>query len=820
MKIRIPVLCVLLFFWACQGAGQTIYVSPEGKDSWGGTERRPVATLARAQELARAFPSDADVEVILADGVYYLPEPLRFTSRDSKECPARVTYRAAHPGRAVVSGGQRLELSWARGRGGVWSAPLDETACLDQLYIDGRRQRMARFPNAEPGKGRNVYDVWSLRHDVACDPASDPLDSTRVARWSDPTGGFVHAMHSALWGDMHWRIQGKAGADSLRLEGGWQNNRPAPIHPVFRMVENIKEELDAPGEWFFDGKERRLYCIPESGQDMRRAVVEAVRLKHLVEFRGSKEAPVRGVCLDGLVFRHARRTFMENREPLLRSDWTVYRGGAVVYDGAEDCELARCEFDQVGGNAIFVNNYNRRIHISGCHIHHCGASGVVFVGDPQAVRSPLFRYGAQDYARMDTLPGPKTDNYPMECSVVDCLFQWTGRDEKQTAAVQISMSRRIRVAYCTVHDVPRAGININEGTFGGHVVEHCDVFNTVLETGDHGSFNSWGRDRFWTPDVQEMSRYVARCPDMTRWDMLEPNVIRDSRWRCDHGWDIDLDDGSSHYRIYGNVLLNGGLKLREGYDRVVTNNIILNNSLHPHVWPRQNGDVFTHNIVFGAYRPAVMQSDLAPDGKWGERIDENFFACSRQEMERYFVNGADWHSRCGDPQFRDMAAGDYRLRPGSPALGVGFRSFPTNDFGVRSNRLQRLAGKPVLPELRMNLSESSESVAGFDWMGATLSEARGNRLSAFGVGFDKEGLAVERVEVQSPAAHWGLRVGDLLQSLGGMRILGRMDLERRVRQLSGTDGEVELSLVRNQSPLILRVPAEALSVPSAVDLGE
>ena len=95
-----------------------------------------------------------------------------------------------------------------------------------------------------------------------------------------------------------------------------------------------------------------------------------------------------------------------------------------------------------------------------------------------------------------------------------------------------------------------------------------------------------------------------------------------------------------------------------------------------------------------------------------------------------------------------------------------------------------------------------------------------NCLSAFGVGFDKEGLAVERVEVQSPAAHWGLRVGDLLQSLGGMRILGRMDLERRVRQLSGTDGEVELSLVRNQSPLILRVPAEALSVPSAVDLGE
>ena len=39
--------------------------------------------------------------------------------------------------------------------------------------------------------------------------------------------------------------------------------------------------------------------------------------------------------------------------------------------------------------------------------------------------------------------------------------------------------------------------NISEGTFGGHVLEHCDVFDTVRETDDHGSFNSWGRDRFW-----------------------------------------------------------------------------------------------------------------------------------------------------------------------------------------------------------------------------------------------------------------------------------------------------------------------------------
>jgi len=32
-------------------------------------------------------------------------------------------------------------------------------------------------------------------------------------------------------------------------------------------------------------------------------------------------------------------------------------------------------------------------------------------------------------------------------------------------------------------------------------------------------------------------------------------VIRHNRFRSDHGWDIDLDDGASNYRIYDNVCL-------------------------------------------------------------------------------------------------------------------------------------------------------------------------------------------------------------------------------------------------------------------------
>ena len=44
---------------------------------------------------------------------------------------------------------------------------------------------------------------------------------------------------------------------------------------------------------------------------------------------------------------------METKEPMLRSDWAIYRGGAFLLTGTEDVAIVDSEFDQVGGNADF-----------------------------------------------------------------------------------------------------------------------------------------------------------------------------------------------------------------------------------------------------------------------------------------------------------------------------------------------------------------------------------------------------------------------------------------------------------------------------------
>ncbi len=799
LSLRPIVVFLILICSSILLKGQTIYVSPQGDDKNPGTKLHPLATAYAAQMLSRKIPSHVSASVVFLDGTYYMPGKLIFTSEDSKTNGASLTFSAENEGKAILSGGSLLRSDWENYGKGIFVTNVPDNTIIDQLYINGIRQRMARFPNAVNGK--NVFDTWDLNHGIKNDSLTDPLTSERIARWKNPQGGYIHAMHSSLWGDMHWIIKGKDSHQRLDYEGGWQNNRPSQMHPVYRIVENIFEELDNPGEWYFNAKEHKLYYMPDAETNLKNAKIEIVRLRELIEFNGTKNNPVKNIHLQGFIFRQSARTFMDNREPLLRSDWTVCRSGAVFYNGAEDCKITDCEFDQVGGNTIFANNYNRRITITGCYIHGSGANGIVFVGDPASVRSPIFQYGPQDYQHVDHGPGPLGDNFPEDCLVEDCVITRTGRDEKQTAPIHISMSHKIRVNHCSIYDVPRAGININEGTFGGHIIENCDVFNTVLETGDHGSFNSWGRDRYWTPDVKQTVMEVQKDPSLPFLDMVEPNIIRNSRWRCDHGWDIDLDDGSSQYLIQNNLLLNGGLKMREGYHRTATNNIIVNNGLHPHVWYTDSGDIFSNNIVFLPYQPAIMDATIAKNGKWGKELDHNFYASPIEFMTRFAVNGCDLSSLNGDPQLIDPAKGDFRVSSTSPALKTGFKNFPMNDFGVLKPSLRRIAKIPAFPLIEIKSDSGPARKVIYKWMDIELQEPSAEQKSAFGIGFNENGVALSFVPENSEAARKGFHTGDFILQVNGIKIKSIQNLITFIHGNKNSSKKHTFVIIRNQSEI-------------------
>lgn len=680
-----------------------LFVSPDGNDSAIGSKDNPVATITRALRLAQSDCGQLPVTIYLREGKHRVTEPVIIGPEysGSKDCPVVIT---SWPGeKAVVSSSVPLSCDWKDSDGGIMAASVAAGSLgFDRLFVNGDPRPMARYPDRDTTI--NIFEGY----------APDAIDRGRVARWKNPVGGYIHAMHSSEWGGYQYTIEGKNDNGELKLGAGFQNNRMAGMHPRYRMVENIFEELDAPGEWYFDKTSSRLLYIPLSDENIHTASIETPCCESLFVLKGDKDSPVRYVSIRDIELAETERTFLKTDEPLLRSDWKIYRGGAVLFENTENCSLTDCYIHDIGGNAVFFSGYNRSGSVRRNHIEHIGASAICFVGLPSSVRSPLFEYKErQDWNTIDKVPGPCGNDYPALCDATDNLVHSIGEVEKQGAGIQISMAMDITVSHNSIYRLPRAGINISEGTWGGHVIEWNDVFDTVLETGDHGSFNSWGRDRYWHPKRRVMDSVAAKNPDAPFLDAIHTTVIRNNRWRCDHGWDIDLDDGSTNYHIYNNLCLNGGLKLREGFRRIVENNVIVNNSFHPHVWFAGSGDEFRHNVVTTAYKPIQIAD-------WGPWIDHNIFA-SETDLEAARNNGTDIHSVYGNPLFIDPESGDYRVGDGSIALQTGFRNFPMDSFGVMHPPLREIAETPLLPRYAAgSLHDASDDGHSFVWNGISF----------------------------------------------------------------------------------------------------
>ena len=728
-------------------------------------------TLSKAQLL---LDKGSNVEVRLSEGTYYISATLKLKNISSN----KLTIVGSKSGKTTISGAKKLTVNWEKHNKNIFKAKINLNE-VDQLFIKEEQQIRARYPNFQ--ENAKVFNGY----------AADAISPERTKHWKNPKGAFLHALHKGRWGGMHYEITGKSPNGSWALHGGFQNNRASPLHPKYRFVENVFEELDAPKEWFFDTKDKTLYFYPDQLNIKNVKTIEIPHLQHLVDIVGTKKTPVNNIEISHIIFSHSKHTFMQTKEPLLRSDWTIYRGGAINIEHAKHIAITDNVLVNLGGNAIAVNRFAKNIVIEGNHISQIGAGAINFVGDPSAVRSPSFTY--KDFEKledMDFTLGPKNNLYPQDSIVHNNLIHDIGKIEKQVAGVQVSMAKSITISHNSIYKVPRAGINVSEGTWGGHLIEFNDVFHTVLETGDHGAFNSWGRDRFWHPKREVMNKIAKLHPTLYQKDAIKTVTIRNNRFQSNFGWDIDLDDGSSNYDIYNNVMLTGGLKFREGFRRHAYNNIMINNTFHPHVWFENSQDKFKHNIVLVSYKPILVDY-------WGDEIDYNLFS-TKSALKKSQDLGLDEHSVYGQPLFVNAQKGDYRVKAESEALTIGFKNFPMDKFGVVSKSLKKIAETPEFPELLIeNISKNKSRI--YNLLGARIKSVNTlGEQSATGIP-DMSGVIVLSVEKGSLMDKGGLKANDVIfKAYNYDRVLNLNDFLKSY-QSGKWRKSMKLKVYRNQS---------------------
>jgi hypothetical protein len=710
--------------------GPEFYVAESGNDGNPGTKERPLASLARAQELVRLIDKrgKTPITVWVRQGTYYLQKPLVFEPNDSgtTECPVRY---AAYPGEEVtLSGGRRLICRWAPYKDGIMMCTLPRRnggeEPFTQLFIDGKRQIRARYPKYD-SQNPLVWGNGYINVAAAAEPWPptqfhfDPGTFTKN-RWSKPELAIVQMFPLDYWGTLQWQVK-DVDWDAHVVKLGWggfrvnalefgiaatglgksqlyaKESKGDTFHSRF-YIENVFEELDSPGEWYLDSDREILYYKPAPGVDLRQAKVEVPLLERVVEFRGSQQCPVKFIHLSGFRIAHTVSTFLKQYEAPSRGDWTIHRGGAILIEGAEDCTIDKCFFDAVGGNGVFINNYNRGVRVYGNKFTESGDSAVCLVGSENLIQGT-------------------NHPVPSENLISNNLIHDCGVFGKQIAGVFISVTLRNTISHNLIYNLPRAGICVNDGWGGGHIIEFNEIHDTVRETTDHGPFNSWGRGRFWCFEQnhgdfshssgyhENEAGYVFYYPEEDGYiTEIRNNYFHEDPSKSMHG--MDFDDGSSHYHIHNNLCVGLSMTQSPGDYRTVENNIFVHPSNPPRFWSsyERNHDRFNRNIIVISTNTSNKSGNFyeiggAPlHGPFVEEMDYNLFFAdvgqfsaayrrreiqtSRYSLEQWQALGYDLHSVFADPMFVDPDKRDYRVKSDSPAIKLGFKNFDLNEVGL------------------------------------------------------------------------------------------------------------------------------------------
>ena len=409
--------------------------------------------------------------------------------------------------------------------------------------------------------------------------------------WKKPETGIVHAYMRYYWGGWQFVLDGRNTTSNTLTwsKGGFQEAR-GDIGGAEWYVENIFEELDVAGEWYFDDETYQLYYFPNG------TLPEEITISQhesLISIKGSLSNPVENISFSHITFAETSSTFLESYEVPSGGDWSIHRNGALFIEGAENVVVDNCLFINIGGNALFLSKYIRNAIVSNNEFLWIGDTAIAAIGSSKLI---------------DGTDG----NQPRGTKILNNLVHEVGLFGKQTAAYIQSLACQTLLNGNVFFNGPRAGINFNDGFGGGNNVTRNLLFNFVRETKDHGPFNSWDRQLYLTKVRDGETPSLVPKENYMTYNFIISNY---------HSyWPIDHDDGTGYFTDQYNYLVYGGFKNYLGHSKTSQYNV--------YIYPDANQP---YSPPFCACSSGARTGPLASG--WGDRYTDN--TCIIREIEVY-----------------------------------------------------------------------------------------------------------------------------------------------------------------------------------------
>jgi len=748
---RAGMVFLLWIAWPLMIPGAEFYVAQDGDDANPGTRERPFATLTQARDAVRKVKdriAPEGVTVFVRGGVYRLADTLVFTLDDSPGSGQTITYAACPGETPVLSGGvpvpkwekaadsDRLpaaargkvwmadvsfvrELKERQSRGATLAAPIDCDWRFFTLYSGDRRLPRARGRGFSPARS---FPRGAGDHHTVDFPAG------AMRNWPGLQDAELVIIPCYYWV-----------SNILPLESVDESSRIArtTVSATYPMgkngmadretawVENVLEVLDEPGEWVLDVEKARLYLRPEGERPADDIVIpvltQLVRVEGRIDNEGPRDTPVTNLAFRGLTFTHADRFPWHGRTGWgLQHDWERFDSPSAMLRlrGAEGCAIEDCHFVNAGSSGIRLDLHCQRNRIVGNHLEQLGGVGILLAG---------YGPGTKDVNRQNEAANNHVHHIGQLYWGSPAIFAWQSGENRiahnhihHTPYTGICVTGRItwdpkgqgecsrtvrwkELGIDPQGPVPRLPWQQREPLLHsrGNLIERNEIHDAMEVAGDGNCIYVSGagggnvvRENYCHDCSGPYMNAVIRCDDDQHGTRIERNLLHRTRG-------------------FGEGIISKG------------NNDILENiiaDLRPHdrhrgylVFPYGSpaGSRIERNVLYSCqagqtvcFEGKARGAEQAPrlrdtkadynlcfstaDPGWGDR---------HLDKQRPF--GIEQHSVSANPLFADLAKGDFRFQPGSPALELGIgQPISIDQAGLEPPYQERLLGKRLRTTIR------------------------------------------------------------------------------------------------------------------------
>lgn len=638
MRAFIFVCC---FVVACGACAVNLHVAPEGDDRAEGSKKHPLRTLNAALERVSANGHRGKTKIVLRDGNYFLPETVQIPATASG-----VSIEAARHANPRLIGGVQVKAEQLRpvedgavlerltpeARAHVVVADLTALGFKDippypdmaesppvtpELFLDGERQVVARWPNAGWAEIAEVIESgpapWRNR-------VSDKLPSFRYegdapTRWRAENGVWLQGYWCFDWHidtvklgaiDPAQRAITLATAPAYGVGGG---------NPAKRrfIALNVLEELDQPGEYCLDFAARRLYYWPPVLLAQQELVLSRLR-GPMIAVKDAAHVTLKGLNIE------------------------MGQDTGVRVDRGEDVCIEGCTVRNMGLQGIYIDG-GQNHRVTECEIFNTGTGGLRMGGGDRKTLTPSGHVAENNY------------------------IHHVGRRQRTHADHVDLAGVGVRLAHNLISDGPHQGIVIGGND---HVIEYNEIHHVGMDSDDCGAFY--------------MGRNPSERGTVIRYNYWHDLGSTFAHGSCaiyfDDGAGGQTVYGNVFYRAAGGSF--GAIFNHGGHDNLAENNIFIDckRAIGAAPWNDNgwrewmNGDLWKTRLreEVDITSPVYLQRypELAGFFDWEGKPRRNhavrnlFYHCEDS------MNG-NWDdagnvSTGDDPGFRDAAAGDFALK--------------------------------------------------------------------------------------------------------------------------------------------------------------